>query len=503
MAVLIGIDTGTSSTKVVAIDENGTVLGEATRSYEYSQPQPGWAEQRAETWWEAACEAVREMLDHIGAARSHVAAVGFSGQMHGTVMLDDRLQPLGDAIIWPDTRSAAEVKAIRSELGTERLGRLTANPIATGFMAATLLWLRRNDPDRWRRLRHVLLPKDYVRLRLTGSLGTDASDASATLLFDTAASRWSSEMAEVVGLDEALLPPVCDSCEKAGTVSAEGAAATGLAEGTPAVFGGGDLAMAAVGGGAVGPGTACVNIGTGGQFFAVADRPLYDRHLRIHTFRHAAAGRWTIGGALLSAGMALQWFCEKVSGFPSYDEVSAAVASVEPGSGGLLFLPYLAGVRTPHMDPAARGAFVGLTTSHTKAHLARAIAEGVALALRDSARVVGELGVQVNSLVACGGGARSRAWKHMLADVLNSPVRGVIVAEQAAVGAAICAGVGAGVFPGIEQACEQAVQLEPGRIDPEPRNVELYDRLYELFSKLYPNNRQTFSALAAISAGDA
>ena len=502
MAILIGIDIGTSSTKVVAIDERGSLLSEAAQSYDYSQPRPGWAEQSPDTWWRAACETIRQTLDNLGTPRGEVAGVGFSGQMHGTVMLDDRRRPLGDAIIWPDTRSSAEVDDIRAQLGAERLGLLTANPIAAGFMAATLMWLRRNDPERHRSISHVLLPKDYVRLKLTGELGTDASDASSTLLFDTAHERWSSEMLECVGVDEAVLPPVHNSCEPTSGVCAEAAAATGLAHRTPVVFGGGDLAMAALGSGVVQPGAACVNIGTGGQFFAVADTPLYDPQLRIHTFRHAMPGRWTVGGALLSAGMALQWFCENVSSFGSYSEVSQAVATVAPGSDGLLFLPYLAGVRTPHMDCSARGAFVGLTTRHTKVHLARAIAEGVAFALRESQQIVGHIGVPVDTLVASGGGTRSAAWKQILADVLKRPVKSVAVDEQAAVGAAICAGVGAGVFPDVQQACEQAVRLEPGRTEPDPRQTEFYDRLFELFQKLYPDNRHTFAELGRLCDGD-
>jgi len=499
MAYLLGIDIGTSGTKTLVMEPGGRVAGEAYQAYPILGDRPGWGEQAPGDWWRAACGTVREALRQSGVAASDVAAVGLSGQMHGLVMLDGDRQPLGNAIIWTDSRSGAEVAELRELIGVERLGRLTANPLATGFMAASLFWVKKHEPERFARIRQVLLPKDYVRLQLAGSPGSDYCDASSTLLFDTARGCWSAELLALLGFDAGLFPPVAAACKLAGEVTRAAAQATGLAEGTPVVFGGGDLALAAVGNGIVRPGMACSNIGTGGQFFVAADRPAYDPQLRTHTFCHAMPKRWTIGGAVLGCGLSLRWFRSSLAPAETFDSLSAMAAAVEPGCGGLIFLPYLIGDRTPHMDTLARGVFFGLTLRHDKAALARAVMEGVAFALRESLEIIRGLGVRFDTIVVSGGGARSPLWRQIQADVFGQAVRTVRVREQAAIGAAICAGVGAGIYAGVEGACERVVKSDDQPVEPIPANVRRYDQLFAIYRRLYDDNRESFRALAAIS----
>ena len=495
MAYLLGIDIGTSGTKSLVVDDGGRILGEAYREYSIQCPHVGWAEQEPELWWRATCETVREALAKSKLASSQIAAVGLSGQMHGTVMLDGQLRPLGNAIIWADSRSGDEVAELRERIGREWLALLTANPLATGFMAASLAWVRKHQPERLAQVRHVLLPKDYVRLRLTGLIGSESSDASSTLLFDVANDRWSADMAELVGIGKSILPPVSHSCDIAGPVSADAAECTGLAAGTPVIFGGGDLAMNAVGNGVVRPGIACANIGTGGQLYVTSDHPTHDPQLRIHTFSHVMPGHWILSGAVLSAGLSLKWFRDNVAGFASYDEATSLAAQVKPGCDGLIFLPYLIGERTPHMDPNARGVFFGLALKHDRAAMARAIMEGVTFALRDALQIMRDLGIEFRTIIASGGGARSTLWKQIQADVFNVPVRTVLTKEQAALGAAICAGVGVQVYPGVAEACGRLVRFAEEVVQPVADHVPRYDRLFGIYRSLYADNRGKFRDL--------
>ncbi|HUW30050.1 MAG TPA: xylulokinase [Planctomycetota bacterium] len=495
MPYLLGIDIGTSGTKSLVIDDGGRVLGEAYREYSIQCPHVGWAEQEPELWWQATCETVREALAKSRLASSEIAAAGLSGQMHGTVMLDASLQPLGNAIIWADSRSGDEVAELRERIGREWLALLTANPLATGFMAASLAWVRKHQPDRLAQVRHVLLPKDYVRLRLTGLIGSESSDASSTLLFDVANDRWSADMAELVGIGRSILPPVSHSCDIAGPVSADAAECTGLAAGTPVIFGGGDLAMNAVGNGVVRPGIACANIGTGGQLYVTSDHPTHDPQLRIHTFSHVMPGHWILSGAVLSAGLSLKWFRDNVAGFASYDEATSLAAQVKPGCDGLIFLPYLIGERTPHMDPNARGVFFGLALKHDRAAMARAIMEGVTFALRDALQIMRDLGIEFRAIIASGGGARSTLWKQIQADVFNVPVRTVLTKEQAALGAAICAGVGVNVYPGVAEACGRLVRFGEEVVAPIARNTARYESLFSIYQSIYVNNKEIFRKL--------
>ena len=495
MKYLLGIDIGTSGTKALIIDEDACVAGEAYREYSIDCPQVGWAEQDPELWWRAACETANEALAKSGLAPRQIAAVGLSGQMHGTVMLDSSRQPLGKSIIWADSRSGDEVDELWRKTGREWLGLLTANPLAAGFMAASLRWVKRHEPQRLQQTRHVLLPKDFVRLRLTERIGSDSCDASSTLLYDTANDRWSSEMPGLVGIDPAILPPVGHSCDVAGLLCGQAAEATGLDAGTPVTFGGGDLAMNAVGNGVVRPGVACANIGTGGQLYVTSDTPAHDPLLRIHTFCHAMQSRWIMSGAVLAAGLSLKWFRDNVATFAGYDEVTELAAAVEPGCDGLLFLPYLLGDRTPHMDPHARAVFFGLALKHDKAAMARAIMEGVAYALRDAFEIMKSLGMRFDFVIASGGGARSRVWKQIQADIFNRPVRTVLSKEQAALGAAICAGVGVGIYPSLEHATDRLVKFSDEIIEPIAANAARYDELFAVYRSLYDDNKDKFRKL--------
>lgn len=490
---LIGIDVGTSSTKSVLMEEAGRVLAVAQEEYSLHAPQPGWAEQDPEVWWRATVRTIHALLRGTEIASERIAGVGFSGQMHGTVLLDRNRRVLRPAVIWADQRSAAQVQWVYDQVGRARLAALTANPMATGFMAPTLLWVKVHEPDVFERMDCVLLPKDYVRWRLTGRLASDVSDAASSLLFDVAHRRWSAELLDRMGLPQRMLPEVLESETVAGRLTARASEETGLKVGTPVVAGGGDQPVAAIGNGVIEPGTLLVTIGTGGQVFTPLSAPRHDPQLRTHTFCHAVPERWFIMGAMLSAGLSLRWFRDQVAQRP-YGELSEQAARIPAGSEGLLFLPYLVGERTPHMDPYARGAFLGLTLRHGVAHMARAIMEGVAFALRDALEIFGELGIEVDRVIASGGGARSSVWRQILADVFNVPIVATTVEEQAAVGAALLAGVGVGVYGGYAEACGRVVRYGD-EIFPRPDHVDRYAQLYEVFTGLYPKLKEDLRAM--------
>jgi xylulokinase len=479
---LLGIDVGTGGTRAVVVDgDDGRVLASATQEHvPFAEPQPGWAEQDPDDWWVACQTAVREALELAGA---QPVAVGLTGQMHGAVMLDDGDRVLRAAPIWCDQRTDAQCRSITEQVGEARLIELTSNPALTAFTAPKLLWVREHEPETWARVRSVLLPKDYVRLRLTGEHATDVADASGTLLFDVANRRWSSSMLEALQLDERLLPAVYESPEVCGSVSAAGAAATGLAEGTPVVAGAGDQAAGAVGMGVVRPGVVSATIGTSGVVFAATDRPARDPEGRVHTFCHARPGRWHVMGVTQAAGLSLRWFAETF-GPGDYEQLAAEAASAPPGADGVLWAPYLLGERTPHLDPDARGALVGLTASHGRAHVIRAILEGVAFSLRDTFTIFDEMAVPVESIRLGGGGARSPLWRQVQADVYGREVDVVEAEEGPAYGAALLAGVGAGGWPTVEVACEQAVRVA-ARIAPDADAAALLDRRYAAFRGLY------------------
>ncbi len=493
MPYLLGIDIGTSSAKAALMDLDGRIVGVAAGDYPIDQPQPGWAEQDPDSWWRAAVQAVRAALAQ--APAGEVAAIGLSGQMHGTVLLGPDGRPTRPAIIWADRRSGAEVERVCRETGLNRLGRFAANRLAVGFTAASLLWLLTHEPESLAAGERLLLPKDYLRLALTGEVATDVSDASATLLYDVARRRWSQELIGEWKLPPWILPPVLESAQVAGQLRPAAAEALGLPVGTPVVAGAADQACQALGSGLLDPGLASCTIGTGGQLLTPLSAPGYDPQLRLHTFCHALPGRWYAMGASLAAGLSLRWFreqfCPSAAGFA---ELSAEAAEVPAGAEGLLFLPYLVGERTPHFDPAARGAFVGLTLRHGRAHAVRAIMEGVAFALRDSLEIMRQLGPGPTQIVTAGGGGSTRPWQGILADVFGLPVMSAAGPERTAAGAAMLAGLGVGLYADPAEARRRAVHYEPPLM-PDPDDTARYQDLYGVYRGLYPRLKESFEVL--------
>jgi xylulokinase len=453
-----------------------------------ASPELGWAEQDPRDWWRAACAAIKECLAQTKASAGEIAALGLSGQMHGLVLLDAAGEVVRPALIWCDQRTDAECRAITERVGAKRLIDLVANPALTGFTLPKISWVRAHEPELWSRVRSIMLPKDYVRFQLTGARATDVADASGTLLFDVVNRRWSTEMLQASDLRPEILPQVFESPEITGRVSKDGAAASGLREGTPVVAGGGDQAAGAVGMGIVEPGNVSATIGTSGVVFAATGSSKVEPKGRIHTFCHAIPGRWHVMGVTQGAGLSLRWFRDQFASGVSYDALMKEAAQAPAGANGLLWAPYLMGERTPHLDPNARGALVGLTAQHTRAHVIRAILEGVAFSLRDTFTIFRELGVPVKSIRLGGGGARSPLWQQIQADIYGMPVDLVAAEEGAAYGAALLAGVGAGVWQSVDAACETAVHVAK-RVEPVANNVELMNGRYEEYRKLYPTLR--------------
>lgn len=499
MTLLLGIDIGTSSAKAVLFDaDRAQVAAVAAREYPIHKPAPDRAEQDAEDWWRAAAEATREALERAG--RRDVAGIGLSGQMHGGVLLDAEGAIVRPAIIWADQRTTAEVEAGLERVGARRHAEIAGTLPAAGFLGPTLLWLARHEPDSLRRAATVLMPKDYVRYRLTGDTTTDITDAAATALFDVARCDWSPLLMQAYEVPAGLLPPARGSAEIAGVLGAEAARALGLEPGIPVASGSADQPAQAIGNGVIAPGLASVTTGSGGQVFTPlrfsGARAPSDP--RLHVFNHAVPDTWYVLGAILSAGLSLRWLRGIIGleGTPgAYATFSAEAAGLSPGADGLLFLPYLAGERTPHMDPAARGAFIGLSYHHTRGHLARAVMEGVAFALRQALEISLALGGQVSTVIAAGGGADSDVWRQIQADIFGLPLQQTLLTEQAGVGAALLAGVGAGLYPSVEAACAAVVRYGP-LTEPDAKRHGRYNALYQQFTELYPRLRDDFHRLA-------
>jgi xylulokinase len=462
VAHVIGVDVSTTATKAVLVDGSGEVVAVGVIEYGFEVPQPGWTEQDPALWWDGAVGAIRQALAEGGVAGSEVAAIGLTGQMHGLVLLDEADTVLRPAILWNDQRTAHACDEIREAVGPERLIEITGNDALTGFTAPKLVWVRDHEPDVWARTAHVLLPKDYVRLRLTGDLALDKADGAGTLLFDLAARDWSAEMLSALGIDPAWMPPTFEGPEVTGAISASAAEATGLRAGTPVVAGGGDQSANAVGVGAVDPGVVALSLGTSGVVFASTDGPIRDPRGQVHAFCHAVPERWHLMTVMLSAAGSLRWFRDAFAPGAEFGALAEAAGTVPAGSDGLLFLPYLTGERSPHADPLARGAFVGLSIGHERRHLTRAVLEGVAFGLRDGLDQMVAAGLPAPSQIrASGGGTASPVWRQILADVLGAEIATVSTTEGAAFGAGLLAAVGAGWFPSTQAAADALVRATP------------------------------------------
>lgn len=488
---LIGIDVGTGGSRAVLIDTAGKIVASATVEHKpFVSIQTGWAEQDPRDWWRASAAAIRAAITKAAIPAEEIKAVGLSGQMHGAVLLDASDDVLRPAIIWCDQRSGEQCRRLTENVGSSRLIELTCNPALTGFTLPKLLWVRDHEPETWQRVRSVLLPKDYVRFRLSGDKATDVADGSGTLLLNVAARRWSNEMLEAAEISPDILPRLYESQEITGSISARAAEETGLRAGTPVIAGAGDQAAGAVGLGIVRPGMISATIGTSGVVFAATNTPALDPKGRVHTFCHAIPGRWHVMGVTQGAGLSLRWFRDQFgvvsesSGDP-YESLIAEAARVPPGSDGLLWAPYLMGERTPHLDPDARAALVGLTASHTRAHVVRAILEGVAFSLKDSLEILKELNVPCETIRLGGGGARSKLWRQIQADVYGHEVETVEAEEGAAYGVAVLAGVAAGAWPSVDAACDQIV-LTRDRVKPDANAAKLLYRQYQSYIALYP-----------------
>ena len=505
MNYILGIDIGTSGTKSVLFDASGTVVASNAQEYALHQPFNGWAEQDPADWWRAVCSTCTAVIQQSGVDPAEIAGVGLSGQMHGLVMLDENQQVIRESILWCDQRTGAECSQITRQVGAQRLLEITANPALTGFTASKVLWVRNHEPENFERCRKILLPKDYIRFMLTGEFATDVSDASGMQLLDVGKRCWSEEVLEKLGVDPAWLARVVESVEITGRVTPAAAVLTGLAAGTPVVGGAGDNAAAAVGMGVVVDGTAFTTIGTSGVVYAHTSQMKLDRLGRVHTFCSAVPGEWHVMGVTQAAGLSLQWFrnqfCAEerqaaaAQGVDPYDLMNAEAAQIRIGADKLLYLPYLMGERTPHLDPDCRGVFYGLSGAHTRAHLIRAVMEGVTYSLQDCVSILEEMGVGFETMLACGGGGRSPLWRGMLADMFGYPVETSTSSEAPALGAAILAGVGAGLFPSVQAACAQLIRQE-NHVDPDAERHQEYRRYYALYRRLYPALATEFKTLA-------
>lgn len=505
MKALLGIDIGTSGTKAALFDLSGQTLASATCEYPMHQPQNGWAEQDPQDWWNATVQTIRQVLAQSGIDPGEIGGVGLSGQMHGLVMLDKNDRVLRNAILWCDQRTAKQCEQITRLVGDKRLIDITANPALTGFTAGKILWVRENEPDIYGQCRRILLPKDYIRFMLTGEYATEVSDASGMQLLDVPGRKWSDEVLSKLSIDKAMLGRVYESPEVTGTVHSRAAEVTGLAIGTPVAGGAGDNAAAAVGTGVVSDGSAFVTIGTSGVVYAHSSNVQIDPKGRVHTFCSAVPGQWHVMGVTLAAGLSLRWMrdelCQseadkaRARGADPYEIMTEAAAAIPPGSDRLLYLPYLMGERTPHKDPDCRGVFFGLSAMHTRAHLIRAVMEGVGHSLLDCALILRRMGVDIDGITATGGGGRSPLWRQMLGDMFGCGVSTIASAEGPALGAALLAGVGAGAYASVQQACEAVIRKSAAQ-QADPAMTAVYQRQHELYAALYPALKQSYAQLA-------
>ncbi len=510
MTYLLGIDVSTTATKAVLIDERGNLIATGSTEYSFETPRPLWSEQDPALFWTGTVASIRHVLEQARVDPAAIVAVGLTGQMHGLTLLDAHGEALRPCILWNDQRTGAQCAEIEERVGKARVLQLTGNPVLTGFTAPKILWVQEHEPEVYRRTAQILLPKDYARYKLTGGFFGDVSDASGTALFDVGQRRWSDEMLSALDLPRTWLPEVTESPVISARISQSAADATGLVAGTPVVAGAGDQAAQAVGSGIVRQGLVSVTLGTSGVVFCQSDIYRVEPQGRLHAFCHAVPGKWHLMGVMLSAAGSLRWFRDALGDYEKriaaetgqnvYDLLTAQAAQAPAGAEGLLFLPYLTGERTPYPDPHARGAFIGLTLRHDRAHLTRAVLEGVSFGLRDSFELMRGLGISADQVRASGGGARSALWRQILADVFDTEIATVNVTEGAAYGAALLAGVGAGIYRDVESACEQVVRVMDVQT-PGPA-ASFYARLYPRYRALYPALAAEFRALADVTAAE-
>jgi xylulokinase len=513
VSITLGIDIGTSGTKTIAIDEKGTILASASAEYPCDHPRPGWSEQSPGLWWDATKETVQQVMASGRFQRGDVLGVGLSGQMHGSVFLDAAGDVIRPALLWNDQRTAAECHEIETKAGgREALIRMVANPALTGFTAPKLLWVRKHEPANWERVRQVLLPKDYIRYRLTGTFATEVSDASGTLMLDVANRRWSRELLGKLDIDPALLPTCHESQEVSAQVSELGSKGTGLLVGTPVVGGGGDQPAGAVGNGIVRQGIVSATMGTSGVVFAHTDSLGFDPLGRLQRGCHAVPGAWHVMGVVLAAGGSFQWFrnalgkaeveMARKKGEDPYFLLTDEAALAGPGAEGLFFLPYLTGERTPHFDPDAKGAWVGLTVRHGRAHMIRSVLEGATFAMRDSLELIREMGVAIDQVRLSGGGARNALWKQIQADIYGCDVHTLNSTEGPAFGVALLAQVGTGGFKSVPEACDAMIR-PVASTHVESKAKAYYDRAFSVYRQLYLDLRESFKTIGTLVAYDA
>ncbi|RJP20804.1 MAG: xylulokinase [Candidatus Omnitrophota bacterium] len=505
MAYLIGIDVGTSGTKTVLFDAEGQALAGVTEEYPLHTPHPGWTEQDPEDWWTATVNSISGVLTKSGVSPGEIRGIGLSGQMHGSVFLDDLNQVVRPAILWNDSRTADACIEITETIGEKRLLELASNPALTGFTAPKAVWLKKHEPENFQRTKKLLLPKDYVRYRLTGEIAMEVSDGAGTLLFNVAQRNWSNEILDALGIPREWMPPIYESTAVCGVITPDVANRTGLKPGTPVVGGGADNACGATGTGVVVEGRVLSSLGTSGVVLAPSKTCQTDPQGRVHTFCHSVPDRWYLMGVVLSAGMSLRWYRDVIAdsertqgeqaGTDPYDVLTALAEQAPIGSEGLLFLPYLTGERTPHKDPYARGGFIGLTIRHQRRHLVRAVLEGITFAMRDSLEIIRSLGVDIKEIRATGGGAKSAFWRQLQADIYGCEIAVIGSDQGPAFGAAIMAGVGTGVYKSIPEACDAIISVVQ-RTEPNAARVNEYNDYYNIYRSTYPALRETCHALS-------
>lgn len=492
MECFVGIDLGTSSVRAVAVDPAGRALAEGQCEYDIQKPRLNQAEQDMEQLWQATVRAIQKMLDGRGDIREGIRGIGFSGQMHGLVMADKDGNPIGNAIIWADQRSADQIEKIYGQVPREKLSSVFCNRLSTGFMLPSLMWVREHEPEKYERIYKIMCPKDFIRYRICGEWGTDASDGSGTGMWDMKKRTWAYEILHELGVPDEILVDSHEAYEKAGEVTRECSRLTGIREGTFVAYGGGDSLMMELGNGMIRSGLMASTIGTACHLTCALEEPLYDPLLRTNTWCHGGKGLWSIMGAHLSGGVALKWLKNNILGEESFDEMTAQAERAPVGSEGLLFLPYLNGERTPHNDPDAKAVYLGMTLRHQKEHMIRSTMEGIVYSMKESHAIFQSLGIAGSCIIAAGGGAKSRLFRQIQADMYDCPIYTNQGKEQASIGAAMTAAVGSGYYRGYQEACSAMVHLSREVTEPVKENVKIYEEEFQRFKEIYAANKNLF-----------